>query len=247
MQKNLVFTADTINTISIKTTWPSIDITVDDSKDIMLMISGDDGSVGTIQVESDNGLLKVEQQYFGINRGILQQGAWAQIVLSIPTSFAKAIMLNSVTGPCIVKGFTGNELKVESVSGDIKIHSIDVAKLRLSSVSASINASNIKCNSLKLKSVTGNISIDSLHTQKLLSSAISSTQTFNILSNYEYMEFLSVNGNIDIGQVYDSVELATRSVSSTVELDNVSNVKGAANVKIAGVSASVKIRKITRD
>lgn len=246
MEKNLTFKATLIEKISIKTAWPNIELVVSEEDEIKLIISGDDSSVSSINIDDTEGKLNVEQRYFGITKNYLQ-GSWMQIVLSLPSSYNGHVSINTVTGPCIVRGYNGNSLKIDSMSGDIKLSDVKARKIKLTSVNASISAKSLQCDTIKTKSVIGKIFISDLNANHVESNSVSSSQTYDITNEYESLEFLSVSGDIDITQIYNTVDVQVRSVNNSLVFENVTQEKGAPSIKISAVSANMKIKKSERN
>lgn len=240
MEKNYEFSLESIKKISIKTAWPQIEINTDNGNSIRLMITGDDASVSTIDVEEKDGELIVEQPHFGLNKSFLQV-SWTQLLLIVPNAYNKPLDISSISGSCIVAGYHGESLEIEMVSGDIKLHDIETNELRLKQVSGNITSELTKAHELKIRTVSGKTNFKDLSINKLSSNNVSGVQELYITNEFESLDFISVSGNIKIYQIYDAVNVNVRAVSNALVMENVSFKDCAPKISVNVVSAKIVI------
>ena len=240
MEKNFEYKLEDINNILIKTAWPQIEILTDSADTIRIMITGDDVSVPSVTVKEDQGNLNIEQPYLGINKNLMQ-GSWMHIMLILPKNYAKPLNVNSALGNCVITGYNGEHLKLDFISGDIKLHEIEAKKLSIREVSGDVNADNISSDYVKLANVSGKYLIKDFSFKTLASNTVSGEQSYYINNEFDSMDFVTVNSDIDIYQVYETVDVSTRSVINSVTYENVQNKEGSPKINVSGVNTKIKI------
>ena len=141
----------------------------------------------------------------------------------------------------MITGYNGEHLKLDFISGDIKLHEIEAKKLNIREVSGDVNADNISSDSVKLVNVSGKYLIKDFSFKTLASNTVSGEQSYYINNEFDSMDFVTVNSDIDIYQVYETVDVNIRSVINSATFENVQNKEGSTKINVSGVNTKIKI------
>ncbi|NMD39020.1 MAG: DUF4097 domain-containing protein, partial [Christensenellaceae bacterium] len=134
MERNLSFDYKLIKEIKINTSWPQIEVFSNETNEIQVVIAGDNKTVAQIKVELDKDELIIEQPKYGINLNIAE-GSWMQILLHLPKAYKGEIDVSSILGNINIRGFEGEELSLDSISGNIILDNIAVEYLKAKNIS----------------------------------------------------------------------------------------------------------------
>lgn len=143
-----------------------------------LSIEYDEDSSTNLSIKQIDNVLKIEQEYNNIMKGLFNRGFnFNNNNLKATIYLPKHISLfefENVTGDLTLNNQTIDNIDIENVSGDIKLDDINCQKISLESVSGDVLINNIIVKEkTSLEIVSGDIKIDNIKCSKIKAESVS--------------------------------------------------------------------------
>lgn len=243
MNRNESFSPLDVSSIEIRLTYPSLDVLVDDTDTVQILIAGDENSAGDLKVSLENGCLQVDQPAKGIAYKITQP-IWLQITVRIPRSWEGGIDLSTVSGRLTAQGLRGTDIFLESASGDLLVNHITGTNIKLVTVSGNVDATDTSADICVIRAVSGDVRITDGSASHWKLTAVSGDITIDMSNPFEKLGASSVSGNVRVTVPMSDVDAYIRSVTGRIRTRDISITENAPKVSLTTVSGDLDIRSI---
>lgn len=241
MNRNESFPAILVSKLEANLAWASLEVTVEDVEQIQVLVSGAEADVKDLRILCEENRLTVEQPTYGINIKNLGSERWMQILVRLPRSWKGAIDLSTFSAPLKVRGVTGTDLELDTVSGDLTATDLTSITTVLHTVSGHLRTENISGERVSLASVSGDITASRCCYDHYRINTVSGCADVEMLRPFSKLDGHSVSGSMRLFAPMTEADAALRSVSGRLLTRGVSIVPGAAPARVATVSGDLEL------
>ncbi len=240
MNRNEAFSGLNVASISVRLAWGSVEATVDDVQDIQLLISGSDEDVTGLKIGCVNGNLEVEQPNLGLPPR-LNSAHWMQLVVRLPKDWKGAAEFIATSGRVNVRGLTGTDLTLGTISGDLTAANLQGMTCTLQTVSGQLCASSVHCEQLTMRAVSSPIRMEEGSFSQAHINSVAGDMTLMLTQPFDLLEATSVSGSLYVEAPLESVRVLHRSISGKLRATGVTIHEGGVPVSLNTVSGDLEI------
>ena len=241
MNRNESFAAPDVGTLAVRLAWASAEIITDDVEDLLIHVAGDDHDVSELKITLQEGRLVIEQPTYGLSIHQLHSERWMQLLIRIPRSWKGAVDANTITAALKVRGISGSDITLDSVSGSVQAAALTSITTTLRTVSGSISLSGGCGEKLSLRTVSGSINADGAAYDAYRVNTVSGDASLALEQPFTQLEGVSVSGRIRVYAPMDRVDAVLRSVSGRLRTSGVSIQPDAPKASVSAVSGDFEI------
>lgn len=241
MNRNEFFQALSVTRLCLRLTSATLEICTDDIEDIHVMISGAKTDAEALRITESAGTLTIEQPVAALAKAAASASSWLQIAIRLPRSWKGAIDGRTVTGWMTIRGVSGTDLSLDTVSGLIMGAELDFITLSARSVVGEVKLSSISCDHAALFSTSGSLTAQAASLRTGTASSVTGTIALALLTPFEELTLSSVTGDLCVDAPVTACDALMRSVSGRIRTNGVSIVEGAAKIRATTVSSDLDV------
>lgn len=239
MNRNETFSSMQVSSLTAHLSWASLDVMVEDVEQIQVCVSGAEKDVKELRVACQEGTLLVEQPAYGIKT--LGTEHWMQIILRVPRAWKGAADLNTISAPLNVRGLTGTDFTLDTVSGDLFASGLQCMTAMLRSVSGHIKGEKLTGQHLTMRNVSGDMAAEACSFDTCRINTVSGDAHLVLDRPIDKLEGISVSGSIRVDAPMADANAALRSVSGRLLTSGVSIRPDAPEVRVSSVSGDLEL------
>lgn len=240
MNRNEVFSSLDVASISVKLGWAMLEVMVDETPTVQLLVSGSDEDVTGLRIGCVNGAMCVEQPAYGLTPKLVS-GHWMEIVLRLPRDWKGAAEMNTTTGAINVRGLVGTDLSIGTVSGDVTAAHLRGMTCTLQTISGKLSVLDVHCDQLYMRSVCS--------AMKLEGGGFSQGKINNVTGDvslapeepFDMLEAVTVTGNILLEAPLERLDIRHKTVNGHLRVVDVQVTQGGVPVNVSSVSGDLEI------
>ncbi len=240
MNRNEAFSGLNVASVSVRLAWGSVEATVDEVQDIQVLISGSDEDVTGLKISCVNGNLEVEQPNLGLPPR-LNSTHWMQLVVRLPKDWKGAAEFIATSGRVSVRGLTGTDLTLGTISGDLAAANLQGITCTLQTVSGQLCASSVHCEQLTMRAVSSPIRMEESSFSQAHVNSVAGDMTLMLTQPFDLLEATSVSGSLYVEAPLESVRVLHRSISGKLRATGVTIHEGGVPVSLNTVSGDLEI------
>lgn len=241
MNRNEFFQALPVTRLCARLTSATLEICTDDIDDIHVMVSGADADVAALRLGVSGDMLTAEQPTATIAKAAVGSG-WLQITLRLPRSWKGSLEARTVTGWMNIRGLTGTDLSLDSVSGLLMGTDLSFMTASARTVTGDMKLVGLSCDRCTLSTTSGEVSLLAAQVQTGAASSVTGGVTLDLLAPFDELTLNTVTGELAVTAPIAECDAMLRSVSGRIRTGGLSNVEGAASrVKAISVSSDLDI------
>lgn len=243
MNRNEFLEALPLTRIMLKLTGATLEICTDDIDDINVMVSGADGDVKALRISVSGDQLLVEQPAVSLAKNPMTNN-WLQVTIRLPLTWKGRIDGRTVSGWINVRGLSGSDLSLDTVSGLITASTLIFQTLSIRSVTGDIRINGMACEKGAFFSTSGAISMQSVSMKTCTLTSVTGNAALSLTSPFESIAATSVTGDLMIDAPIDAARAQMRSVAGHISTNGVSIAEEAeASVQFNTVSGSLDLTR----
>ena len=241
MNRNEFLEALPLTHIVLKLTNATLEICMDVIDDIHVMVSGADAEVQTLNIAVKNNQLLLEQPMLSMQKSP-NANSWLQVTIRLPQSWKGHIDARTVSGWITVRGLSGTDLTLDSVSGVIKASYLLFQTATMRTVTGDIRLTDAVCTRVSLGTTSGGIVAENASLSQCTLTTITGSADINLRSPFRKISANSVTGNLSISAPIEQCCVNHRCVSGRLNASEVSIVEQAeASVQFNTVAGDISI------
>lgn len=241
MNRNEAFAPQDVGTLAAHLAWASLEITSDDVEDVLIHVAGDDHDVSELKITLQEGKLTIEQPTYGLSIHQFHSERWMQLLVRIPRAWKGAVDANTITAPLKLRGLSGSDITLDSVSGSIHAASVTSITTALRSVSGDVRLAGGCGEKLNLRTVSGSIHCEGAAYDAYRINTVSGDATLALERAFAQLEGVSVSGRISVYAPMDRADAVLRAVSGRLRTSGVSIQPDAPRASVSSVSGDFEI------
>ena len=240
MDRNELIPALSVDTLEVNLAWGSLDVFITEDDQFRVQIAGDENSCDNVRVEIEKGCLLVEQPALGLTYRI-NQPMWLQVSIMIPASWKGTVDLSTVSGHLTVEGVSGSDIKLESVSGNIRAGSLRGIAVKLVTVSGDIDVTAVDSDTCTLHTVSGNFRLGGGAASVWKLMAASGDMSLALVEPPEKISGSSVSGKVWISVPMDEINAKIRTVCGRIITNRIVLSETGPKVTFSTVSGDLEL------
>ena len=240
MDRNELIPALSVDTLEVNLAWGSLDVFITEDDQFRVQIAGDENSCDNVRVEIEKGCLLVEQPALGLTYRI-NQPMWLQVSIMIPASWKGTVDLSTVSGHLTVEGVSGSDIKLESVSGNIRAGSLRGISVKLVTVSGDIDVTAVDSDTCTLHTVSGNVRLGGGAASVWKLVAASGDMSLALVEPPEKISGSSVSGKVWISVPMDEINAKIRAVCGRIITNRIVLSETGPKVTFSTVSGDLEL------
>lgn len=241
MNRNEFFQALPITKLSLRLTSATLEICTDDIDDIHVMISGGTIDVDGLRVSASSEVLTLEQPVAALAKSAAASNSWLQITLRLPRSWKGAIDARTVTGWMSIRGVTGSDLTLDTVSGLIMATDLSFITLSIRAVTGDVKLHQVHCDKCNLFSTSGSLTTMRSSLRTGSASTVTGLITLDLVSAFEELTLNSVTGDLCVDAPIEECDAVLRSISGRIHTSGVSILEGGRKLRATTVSSDLDL------
>lgn len=242
MNRNESIQALPVTLISLKLIGAALEIYSDDIEDIHVMVSGDKRDVNALRINASADRLTVEQPATALAKTPVTT-SWMQITLRIPRSWKGSIDARTVSGWMNLRGLTGADLSMDSVSGTLLGNDLSFITASLRAVTGDIRITALQADKVSCTTTSGNISLDNAALRTCSLNSVTGSSSLWLTQPFERISASGVSGDVAVEAPITECDATLRCVTGRIRTAGVSIVEGAPRIKATTVSGDLTISR----
>lgn len=238
MNRNEFFQALPVTKLVLRLTSAAVEICTDDIEDIHVMVSGARTDQEALRIHESSGVLTLEQPVSALAKAA-SSSSWMQIAIRLPNTWKGAIDGRSITGWMNLRGLTGTDLSLDTVSGLVMASELDFITLSIRSVTGDVKMNEISCDKCSLFSTSGSLTAMRSSIRSGSGSSVTGLLTLDLRAPFEELTLNSVTGDLCIDAPITTCDAVLRSVSGRIRTNGISIVEGAPKLRATTVSSDL--------
>lgn len=239
MNRNEFFQALTVTKLVLRLTNAALEICTDDIEDIHVMISGGNTDVEQLRLSEGGETLTLEQPMAAMAKSAAAANSWMQIAIRLPRTWKGTIEGRTVTGWMTLRGISGTDLSLDTVSGLVMGTELDFITLSTRSVTGDIKLTHVKCERMSLFSTSGSLSVAMGRFRSGSASTVTGLVALDLTAPFEELTLASVTGDLCVDAPITECDAVLRSVSGRIRTSGISIVEGTAKLRATTVSSDL--------
>lgn len=239
MDRNETFAASAIGGLDVRLASATLNILAENVADIQLMVSGNEYDVSELRISSTGDMLSIEQPGHGLSMRQLNAPRWMQLTLRVPQGWTGPVNVSTMTGRLSLRGLSGSELMLESVSGEIEASQAAFDTSTVRSVSGDLRLEQLSGSKCSLRTVSGDVLGQQLAFDAYRLNSVSGSFTLDMTRPFQRVDGNSVSGDMTIHAPMTQVNAIFRTVSGRIHTDGVSILEDEPLVHINTVSGDL--------
>ena len=241
MNRNEFFQALPITRVILRLTNAALEICTDDIEDVHVMASGGKNEIDALRITAAADTLTVEQPVSALAKSAAASGSWLQLTLRLPRKWKGAIDGRTVTGWMNLRGLTGSDLSLDTVSGQIMANDMDFITLSARAVTGDVKFNEVRSDKCSLFSTSGSLTAMRTAITKGNASTVTGLITLDLVEPFEELTLNSVTGDICVDAPITECDAALRSISGRIRTSGVSIVEGGRKLRATTVSSDLDL------
>ena len=242
MNRNEFFQALPVARLNIRLTSAALEICTDDIDDVHVMASGDPADMEHLHIVLTANVLTVEQPVSKKPfRKTPSLNSWIQITIRLPRSWKGAIDARTVSGWMNIRGVSGTDLRMDTVSGQLMASDVSFLTISAHSVAGDIKLHEASSSKCTLISASG--SLTAMRTAFTNGSASTATGliTLDLVAPFEELTVNSATGDICVDAPITECDAVLRSISGRIRTSGVSITAGKSRLRGSTVSSDLAL------
>ena len=228
------------HSISMDMVRSTIEVSISETEEIKVLISGDDESVSLLHMQWEDGRLSLAMPIRDRVPNLMAP-AWMQIVLRLPSSWKGAMELKSQSGSLSVDGYTGTDLILSTTSGHIRAEHIHCLTSDLRSLSGSLFLNAANCEEVRLSTVSGNLLGEGLAYHSLHLTTVTGSTVLEFASPFQTLSGNSVSGSTTITVPMQEINAKLKAVTGRLLTRDISIQDQGPEVRFNSVVGNLEI------
>ena len=241
MNRNEFFQALPITKIVLRLTNAALEICTDDIEDIHVMASGGKAEADSLRICAAADVLTVEQPVSALAKAAASPASWLQITLRLPRNWKGAIDGRTVSGWMNIRGLTGSDLDLDTVSGQIAAANLSFLTLSAHAVTGDVKLHQAKCNKCSLFSTSGSLTAMRCTMKNGSARTVTGDISLDLVAPFEELALNSVTGDICVDAPITECDATLRSISGRIRTSGVSIVEGGRKLRATTVSSDLDL------
>lgn len=241
MNRNEFFQALTVTKLTLRLTNAALEICTDDIEDVHVMLSGAKADVEALQLSCTAGCLVLEQPVAAMAKSATAANSWMQIAIRLPRSWKGAIEARTVTGWMTLRGISGTDLSLDSISGLVMGTALDFITISARSVTGDVKFTDVHCQRISLFSTSGSATVQASRLQSGSASTVTGPVALDLTEPFETLTLNSVTGDLCVDAPILRCDAVLRSVSGRLHTNGISIAEGAPRIRATTVSSDLDI------
>ncbi len=241
MNRNEFFQTLPVTSLLFRLTGAMIEICTDDIDDIHIMVSGAKADVEALRIAEAQGTLTLEQPVSALAKSASADSRWLQIAIRLPRSWKGAITGRTVSGWITLRGLTGTDLSVDTVSGLVTGNGLDFITAGARSVTGDIKLSQLHCDHCSLFSTSGSVTALDTALNSATVNTVTGLVTLTLTKPFAELTLNSVTGDLCVDAPITECDAVLRSVSGRIRTGGISITEGAARLHAVTVSSDLDL------
>ena len=224
MNRNEFLEALPLSHITLRLTNATLEICSDVVDDINVIVSGSDKEVQTLSITVFNNQLRVEQPAVSRQKTPIAQ-SWLQVTIRLPQSWKGQIEAHTVSGWITIRGASGTDLTLESVSGVIKASYLLFLTAVMRTVTGDVRISDMVCSKVSLGSTSGAIVVANSSMDQCALTSITGNADIGLRSPFRSIRANSVTGDLTLSAPVGQCRVSHRCISGHINTSDISIVE----------------------
>ena len=241
MNCNEFFPALPVTKLKLRLTSAALEIITDDIEDIHVMASGGKADIEELRIAAAADTLTIEQPVSKLTLVAPATGSWLQLTLRLPRSWKGAVEARSVSGWMTIRGLSGTDMSLDTVSGMVSVSDVSFLTLSARAVTGDVKLLQSGVNKASLFSTSGELTATSVAVNTLSASTVTGEISLDLLAPFEELSLHTVTGDLHVAAPITACDATIRSVSGHIHPEGVEIVEGAAKLRAVTVSSDLDI------
>ncbi|MBR6667138.1 MAG: DUF4097 family beta strand repeat protein [Clostridia bacterium] len=241
MNRNEFFPALPVTKLKLRLTSAALEIITDDIEDIHVMASGGKADIEELRIAAAADTLTIEQPVSKLTLVAPATGSWLQLTLRLPRSWKGAVEARSVSGWMTIRGLSGTDMSLDTVSGMVSVSDVSFLTLSARAVTGDVKLLQSGVNKASLFSTSGELTATSVAVNTLSASTVTGEISLDLLAPFEELSLHTVTGDLHVAAPITACDATIRSVSGHIHPEGVEIVEGAAKLRAVTVSSDLDI------
>lgn len=246
MSRNQSFSPMEVSALAVRLTWASVEIMVDDVEQLQILVAGSDVDCGDLKVELSDGTLLLEQPAIGININLMA-GRWMDVFIRMPLKWRGPVELSTRSGRINARGLCGTDIRLESVTGDLRVMNVSGIDCMMHTVSGHLFGGMVDCERLTLRSVASDITMEDVSFRTVKAASVSGSIRLGATRPIEAVDANTVTGHLTISAPVSQIRLSYHSVSGQLRTRGVALQQSGIPISLSSVSGDLEINGLTDD
>lgn len=238
MNRNEFFQALPVTKLVLRLTSATVEICTDDIEDIHVMVSGARTDQDALRINESAGVLTLEQPVSALAKSA-SASSWMQVAIRLPRTWKGSIDGRSVNGWVNLRGLTGTDLSLDTVSGMIMGNDLHFITASIRAVTGDVKLTQTHCDKCSLFATSGSLTAMRASMRSGSASSVTGLITLDLLSPFEELTLNSVTGDLCVDAPVTACDAVLRSVSGRIRTNGISIVEGAAKLRATTVSSDL--------
>lgn len=240
MNRNEFFQALPVTRLILRLTSATLEICTDDIEDIHVMASGGKADAEALRIAAAADTLTVEQPV-SVRAKSADAGSWMQLAIRLPRSWKGAIEARTTTGWMNIRGVTGTDLNVDTISGMVVISEAAFLAVNARAVTGDVKCSLVNAGKSSLFSTSGDLLLSRSSVHSASASTVTGRIALDLIQPFEELTMNSVTGDLCVDAPITECDAVLRSVSGRIHTSGISIVEGARKLRATTVSSDLDL------
>ncbi len=241
MNRNEFFPALPVTKLNLRLTSAALEIITDDIEDIHVMASGGKADIEELRIAAAADTLTIEQPVSKLTLVAPATGSWLQLTLRLPRSWKGAVEARSVSGWMTIRGLSGTDMSLDTVSGMVSVSDVSFLTLSARAVTGDVKLLQAGVNKASLFSTSGELTATSVAVNTLSASTVTGDISLDLLAPFEELSLHTVTGDLRVAAPITACDATIRSVSGHIHPEGVEIAEGAPKLRAVTVSSDLDI------
>lgn len=244
MSRNHSFSPMEVSALTVKLTWATVEIMVDDVEQIQVLVAGNDADVKDLKVELTAGALLIEQPAIGISVN-LTAGRWMDVFIRMPLAWKGPVEIATRSGRINARGLSGTDIRLESITGDLRVMNVKGIDCLMHTVSGHLFGALVDCEKLNLRSVSTDITMEDVTFRTVKAASVNGSIRLAATQPIESVDATTATGHLTVSAPITEIKLTYHSVSGQLRTRGVALQKTGVPISLSSVSGDLEINGLT--
>lgn len=232
MERAENFPSLTISTLRIRAAGAAVRITVNETADIQVVVSGEHPD--SVKLLRQEGILNITQPLHPMRKV-------SEITVILPMDWKGAVDARTLTGTISASGVTGTDLALRSLTGGIYAEALTGITAHLRTATGSIGVSDLACDRCRVRTLTGQMILSACGFMACKASALFSRAEMDLVSPFDSLSVCCLFGGMTVYAPLTHADATLSSIRGRMLTEDVSIVSGAPRVAMKSVAANLQL------
>lgn len=231
MERTECIPVRSVSSLRVRLSTAALTVSVADVPDVQVCISGD--QAGSVSISQQEGVLCIRQ-------GKAIRGV-SEVSLTLPLSWKGALKAFTLLGPISISQFTGSDLWLHSVLGDVCAEGISCIRADVRTLRGTIALSGVSGDQCALHTTCGQVILSGCHFPQGTVSALRSRAELDFASGFDRLSLRCLFGSVTVYAPISGADAALTSVKGRLLTDGVSVQADAPRIRMLSVTADLQV------